>query len=877
MVVSNSGKYFFIHILIVLLAAGYQAHGQKVHGIENDAHVTLNQWNNNFVYYSKPELLSTEYFSGSPFTETKQTISLQSFEYWDENDQWDEIGPVTSSNNNTADVGRLSCIEIDPANDSIILAGSPSGGLYYTLNKGNDWINAGLDRPMEEHGLNFFTPGISSILIIHENNKTYWIIATGDKDHVFSSSKGVLRSTDYGNTWRLLNGSQPENLPANGYYIRKLVKHPHNSNILFAATSRGIYKTSNALTENPNDIKWAKILDDSISNGEGYFDLEFHKTQSNVMIASKEYRESNTIIGNEIIWTTDGGNLWKPLPGLNYVLPVGTEFTFFLSLLELTQANEDILYVYIKGKESSNYYNDFWKYNFTDSSWVQLDTIPYTFGNGRNGFAVSPLDENLIYCATVDTYCSTDGGYSWQFDNDVLNIGGSLKRSPHIDVQELKFNKPGTELWAASDGGPFLKILKDTIWINKVNNIGLAKILQFDQSEIDPNYYIFGGWDVGSQLYHKNQDLWKQVGIGDGYGCAFDNEENGTFYTASYAYDHNNIYTYKNWEQKTCSKYGNFWQANIVVNPVNHNIVYLSLGVKIVRSYDQGESWEKLVTHSELDLQPDHYLLWDIHVAESNGNYLYLRAVNLKHGEHPRIFKSTNVNTVQSSIDWIDITPENMPAAWLSDIAVNDKNPDHIWASINSASGTKIMEYDGKTWSDITSNLQFFYSGVYSIVHLKGSSGGLFAGTLYGTFYREDATSDWILYKPGLPNVKPVDLKINYKSGKVVTGLDGRGIWETDLPEDYIIPETYSPSSPQVKLYPNPANDYVKVEMLIKNINGVDFNIYAIDGKLVLSSELQQMVQYKEISLGELKQGLYVIQVKYNGKILCREKLLVIH
>jgi len=877
MLVSNSGKYFLIHLLIFLILANFYVQGQENARTQDNSQDTWDQWNNNFLYCSKPEMLTTANLVPHLFYETKQTINPPFFEYWNKEEQWNEIGPLTSSNNNTADVGRLSCIEIDPVNDSIVLAGSPSGGLYYTLNKGNSWINAGLDRPMEEHGLNFFTPGISSIIILHENNKTYWIIATGDKDHLFSSSKGVLRSTDFGNTWRLLNGTQPENLPANGYYIRKLVKHPGNSQILFAATSRGIYKTSNALTENPNDIKWVKIVDDSVSNGEGYFDLEFHKIQSNVMIASKEYRESNTIIGDEIIWTTDGGNHWEPLPGSNYVLPIGTEFTFFLSLLELTQANEDILYVYIKGKENSNYYNDFWKYNFTDSSWIQLDTIPYTFGNGRNGFAVSPLDENLIYCATVDTYCSTDGGYSWQFDNDVLNIGGTLKRSPHIDVQELKFNKSGTELWAASDGGPFLKILKDTIWINKVNNIGLAKILQFDQSEIDPDNYIFGGWDVGSQVYHKNQNLWKQVGIGDGYGCAFDNEENGTFYTTSYAYDHNNIYTYKNWEQKICSKYGNFWQANIVVNPVNHNIIYLSLGDKVVRSYDQGESWETLVTHSELDLQPDHHLLWDIHVAKCNGNYLYLRAVNLKHGEYPRILKSTNVNSDRLSIKWSDITPDHMPASWLSDIAVNYKNPDQIWASFSTTGTTKIMEYDGEIWSNITGNLQSCNSGVYSIVHLKGTSGGLFAGTFYGTFYRENATNKWILYKPGLPNVKPVDLKINYKSGKVVTGLDGRGIWETDLPEDYIIPETYSSSSSKVYLYPNPASKYVKIEMLMNNITGADFYIYDIDGKLILRSELQQLVQYKEISLGELKQGMYVIQGIYDGNILCREKLLILH
>ncbi len=134
----------------------------------------------------------------------KTTPHLKFFNYWDETSNWEEIGPLTSSNNSTYDIGRLSTLCIDPENDSIILVGSPSGGLYYTITKGDTWINAGLDRPKEGHNLNMFTPGIASIAIIHENGKTFWIIATGDKDQNFNFSRGVIRSTDYGKSWDLI-------------------------------------------------------------------------------------------------------------------------------------------------------------------------------------------------------------------------------------------------------------------------------------------------------------------------------------------------------------------------------------------------------------------------------------------------------------------------------------------------------------------------------------------------------------------------------------------------------------------------------------------------------------------------------------------------
>jgi len=864
----NYSKTVFLFLFIFLLiAVSYSGISQ----------IVLNPENNYRKLRLQPEVEVLPYLT----SEEKLQDCFQTFDYWNENDFWEEIGPITSSMYNTADVGRLSCIEIDPVNDSIILAGSPNGGLYYTLNKGNTWINAGLDRPKEVHGLDMLTPGIASILIIHENEKTFWIVATGDKDHTFSYSRGVIRSTDYGNSWHSLNGIEPDNLPGNWYYIRKLVKHPDNPNILFAATSRGVYKTTNALTENPNNVQWIKIIEDSVSNGEGFFDIEFHKTQSNTIIISKEYRELNSINGDEIIWSNDGGENWMPMPGLSDVLPVGNQFNYFLSLLELTQANSNIMYVYLKGRNTNNkkyvYYNDFWKYIFSENEWVHLNPIPYEAGNGRNGFAVSPVDENLVYCATVPTYVSTDGGYSWKYDNDSVLINGGIKLCPHIDIQEFRFNQDGTELWAASDGGPYLKALPDTNWINKVNNIGVAKILKFDQSEIDPDYYLFGGWDVGSQLFNKSQNLWTQKGVfpSDGFGCAFDDAETGTFYIANYAYDHNEISRFKNWNEQMSLNYGNFWNANIEVNPVNHKIVYLSLGDKIARSLDQGETWDILVTPDELGLTSENYILWDMHVAEGNGDYLYLTVFGIDNKVFSYIFKTINANSEPGSVEWMEITPEPTPAAWLSGIEVDYENPDKIWASFNIIDGSKIMEFDGEAWTDITGNLQSYSTGIHSIAYLNETNGALFAGSSVGIFYRPDTLSDWILYKPGLPNLVPVDIKINYNSGKIVTGLNGRGLWETDLPLGYMVPEPITNSFSNIKICPNPVNERLIVSGSIFKINGEKLiRIYNALGLKVEEIIVSEATESIILNVQGWEKGMYVMVIHNDKGVLGRCKFI---
>jgi hypothetical protein len=721
---------------------------------------------------------------------------FDSLGYFDLNGTWFEIGPVTSSNQGTDDVGRLSCLEIDPANDSKILCGSPVGGLYYTENKGASWINAGLDRPKEVHGLNMFTPGIASIIISNYNNETYWIVATGDKDHNFKFSRGVLRTKDKGEHWDLINGTGNNSLPENWYYIRKLIQHPQNPNVIFAATSMGLFKTENALAEDAGDVVWELVYDDQpitpdpgTENEMGFFDIEFHKTNYDTMFMSIEYRGAHKIMGNEIIYSEDGGNNWNPLSGAGQILPVDSQFDFFLSLLELTNANPDLMYVYVKGtgQNFSGYYNKILKYVISTGQWsVQNENPPFAFGNGRNGLAVSPVNENLLQCATIDTYLSNDGGVTWIFDNNYFTLPNTTysKKCPHSDVQDLKYNSTGTELWAASDGGPFMKYTQspDTDWQNMVNNIGVAIIHYFDQSKIDPNYYVFGGFDVHSQLFNKNENIWSDKSQGDGYGCAFDNEELGKFYVTNVK----EVWRYENWTNPYFKIIGENWNRHVKLHPENHEVLYMTLLDRIARSYDQGTTWETLVSLEDLNTNINDHFLYDMHTAEGDGDYLYLRMIKKANGngDFSRIYKTTNVNESDPAlIEWSQLPiPQGGALGWMGDIIVDYENPDRIWVCYNQESDYKILEFNGTEWTDLTFNIAPCNTGITSLEHLHGTNRGLFANGLHGVFYLEDGSNIWKLYKPGIPNVPASYLKINYCTGKIVAGTYGRGIWETDLP-----------------------------------------------------------------------------------------------
>lgn len=808
---------------------------------------------------------------------------LNSFEYYDSTGHWKEIGPYTSSSSKTKDVGRLSCLTIDPANDSIVIAGSPNGGLFYTLDKGNTWINGGLDRPLEEHGLKIFTPGVSCIIVIHEQDKTYWIVSTGDKDHGFSTSKGVLRTSDHGKTWEQINGSGEYSIPGNWYYLRRLVSHPDNKNIMFAVTSRGLFKTENILANEASDVKWVKILEGTNSNNEGLFDMEFSFRSSDTIFLSKEYRASHKIVGDEILWSVNAGVDWAPIPGANSILPIGEEFTFFLTNFEVTPAAKHELYLYIKGKtpaDSNSYFHHHLKYNIDQNQWSDLESIPFKNGNGRNGYAVSPVDANLIYCATVPTFVSTDGGYNWIIDNDTLLSDGYPKDRPHSDIQDLKFNKTGTEIWAASDGGPYMKRVGDSLWQNKTNNIGFAKILKFDQSELDPDYYLFGGWDVGTQLLNKKTGIWSQGTGGDGFGCAFDDRDEGVFYVAGYSGDHNIFSKFINYKDSVNYLFGDFWSANIAVSQVDHNRVYISLSDNLTVSDDAGNSWYSLVNIEDLGLNPEDYLIFDVYVSDANAQYVYLRIAKRNQGTHPRIFKTSNARANPELVKWEDITPDPPVVNWLSDIAIDEYNPERIWVVYNTLNPEKVMEYDGTQWTNVSGNLIELNCGVNAIAHLKGTSRSLFAGTAYGIYYLEADSSQWKLFKPGLPNNIPSGIKINYSTNRVLTGLDGRGLWETELPVDYCEQHKLKRKIKTLKIYPNPVVDHFEIWSPLfegnVNPNGNSYlRIYNSIGQQISVFALTGFTSSYSFSTSNWQKGVYFAIVIIDGKLQESAKFIV--
>ncbi len=74
-----------------------------------------------------------------------------------------------------------------------------------------------------------------------------------------------------------------------------------------------------------------------------------------------------------------------------------------------------------------------------------------------------------------------------------------------------------------------------------------------------------------------------------------------------------------------------------------------------------------------------------------------------------------------------------------------------------------------------------------------------------------------------------------------------------------------------MKVYPNPASNYIHVEYKAEdNINVVYLSIYSLDGKLISSKSKTVMDKsfIEQINVGELKSGYYFIRLTIEEKVI---------
>ena len=747
---------------------------------------------------------------------------------------WEPLGPfdtpIILSNGKKRGNGRVNTIAFDPFDPNIIWLGSPGGGLWKTIDGGNNWTTNTDNLPVM---------GISSI-VIHPVNNQIMYIATGDGDGADTYSIGVLKSIDGGNTWNTTGLSYGVNQSKR---INKLIMNPNFPDSLVAATNNGI-------TISPDGgATWNSTLTGRMR------DVEFNPNNPSVIYAaldassgaSKIYRTTNGGAG----WTILGGGL--PTGGLDRIL------------LGVTKDNPDVVYALIANSDNGFY--GFYKSVDMGDTWsTQFDCPDYntgcnilgrkTDGTSEGGqswydmsLAISPNDENIIYAGGIALWESSDGGQSWNIE---ASSGSGGYAYMHVDQHALEYNPINDALYAGNDGGfyKYVDFLND--WIDISDGLEISQFYRLGISKSNSDILVAGAQDNGTERLSSSG--WDAIRGSDGMECIIDPYDTDIIYSSSQygglkiTYDGGN-----NWSNFKPVSYDGSWVTPYKMHPLNNNMV--------VAGYD------------EVYCTKTGGAFWD---SISNNQMGSVKIIALAPSDQDVIYAATYSTlyvTFNGGVNWTRID-NGLPNS-ISDVTVSANDPNWVWVTCsNYTAGDKVYESTdgGNTWSNISgSNLPNL--PVNCIVFQDLTNDDLYIGTDVGVYHKDNGMSDWQPFMTGLPNVQVDELEIHYGAGKIRAATYGRGIWESVLHSQ---PNGIANNFiSYVNAYPNPAKDYFILRTPENAINkNLILTIYNLAGQVVLSEKIEASNQFIDVS--KLHSAYYIYEISGIGIRTARNKLIVL-
>jgi photosystem II stability/assembly factor-like uncharacterized protein len=567
-------------------------------------------------------------------------------------------------------------------------------------------------------------------------------LATGDADAQDTYSIGIMKTTDGGTHW----------VPTTLVYalgtskkIGRLLINPLQTSELLAGTSDGIMKTFDGgntwtIVSGATDIK----------------DMEYKPGDTNIVYAASSI----------FMRSDDGGNSFTRV-----VSGIATSSIIRIAIA-VTPANPNYVYL-LAGKDDNGFQG---LYRSTDSgvNFTQRSNSPNIMdwsssGGGSGGqawydlgFVASPTNPELIFAGGVNIWSSSTGGSSWNFNADWTGWSAPYV---HADVHDLAFNplRPN-ELFAGCDGGVFYTRNNGTSWLDKSHNLCLAEMYKMGSATNTEFPCISGHQDNGTNWYDGTN--WSKAGGGDGMDCFIDYANDADYYYSIY---NGAFYRNRSGVNSTITSglSGTAGWLSPWMQDQQHPDELLAAYIQVFGSTDQGDNW------SQLGRAGSVIPMKEIEQAPNNRNHLF--ATN-----GGGLFRSTD-----HGAHWTSLAGLPVVMAALKSIEVDPHNANHFWVSFSGyVDSLKVYTTvdGGRSWINFSTGLPNV--PVNCLAYDKNSSGGIYAGTDIGVYYRDASMPMWMPYTNGMPSVIVTDLEINYPSHSIRAATYGRGMWQSPLATD---------------------------------------------------------------------------------------------
>jgi photosystem II stability/assembly factor-like uncharacterized protein len=677
---------------------------------------------------------------------------------------WRSIGPDNVG-------GRILAIAVNPVTPNIIWAGSASGGLWKSTSRGvgaSAWMLVNTGYP---------TLAVSSV-VIDPGNTNVMYIGTGEVGGAHSAAQvgtpgaratygmGVLKSIDAGASWSLtgLVFSFPQ-ITA----VQKVILNPLNTATVYAATTEGTYKSTDAGTT------W------NVSNPELMtMDIIVNPVDTTILYASHGQRSSTPNPG--IYKTTDAGASWTRLTN---GLPASN--LSGRTALSLAVADPRIVYAGISHASSSALLGLYRTFDGGDS-WSAVSGIPnYVGGQGwyDNCVAIHPNAGATIFLSGLDIYRTTNAFFNvsrmtnWAAGfGYVVPPGGPEGPSnyAHADHHAIAFDPTDPSLiYFGTDGGVFASTDGGSTYEGRNGGLITTQFYNgFGFSEYDTTVAIGGLQDNGTVKYSGGL-TWSKVYGGDGGWCAV-NPADGNFMYEEYVYlamskseDAGATWYGVTSGLPTGSSNANFI-APFVIAPSAPDILYA--GAKnVYKSTNGALSWSAANGGSNFN----GAAIAVIGVSYSSSDSL-MAGTGRGSGGFFEIFRSENGGASWTKVD------AALPNRYPTDISYDANDSRVVYLTFSGYGTSHVFRTSdhGQTWADISSNLPDI--PVQSIVVDPAFPSTFFIGTDLGVFRTVDGGASWHDYNNGMPPAMVTDVTIPRTARLLRASTFGNGVYERTLP-----------------------------------------------------------------------------------------------
>ena len=668
---------------------------------------------------------------------------------------WVEQGP--------GNIGaRVNAIAVHPNDPQIIYAGFSTGGIFKTIDGGQNWFPIFDDQMYLSIG----------DITLNATNPDIVYVGTGDPNisgYPFIGD-GVYKSADGGQTWAHL-GLKPERI------VSRIVLDPSQPGTIYAAcmgipfernSERGLYKSTD------DGANWSKVL--YINDSTGIIDLLIDPNNPQTLYAAAWNRIRNNtesmIAGPDakIYKTTDGGQNWSVLSN---GLPSGVQGRIGLCMSGINSQTLFASYI-----NPASQLQGVYKTTNGGQNW---STVTLGGQNGLNGTSmggfgwyfgqirVNPTDDNHLFLLGVQLWETTNGGGLWVRRT-------SMGVPVHVDNHDLVFAAGSKYL--GTDGGLYKASIGTTAW-EDIENIPTNQFYRVGYNPHQPDTYYGGAQDNGSLAGNQAQiNQWERLAGGDGFQSVFHPTDSMKFYVES---QNGNISVTTNGGDNffTATAGINFadqrnWDMPYFMSP--HRADHLFTGTyRVYRAQSpsfsspwysispdltnaaQSSSTANFHTISTLDQSPiDSTLLY---VGTSDGN----------------VWRSTNLGG-----SW-EMIKQGLPNRYVTDIKADPDSANHLFVTF---SGYKYNDFTphifksidrGDNWFSINGDLPQLAINDFLILPNRGGQ-HLFVATDGGVYGSLDGGQNWHRLGGNMPFIPVYDIVWNKIRNEIVAGTFARSI-----------------------------------------------------------------------------------------------------